>query len=249
MVAEAMVPARYARVMSGITDEARIRGWADPLALAVTVAQMLAVATSVPAVNAMDRFLDRSFELSSLEWRHVLDEVADSDPRLQPLLGMPWQLPDSAVPAFPPGLIDSVRRHVLDVSSPAGEDAAFGCAAPRLLQAVLDLARDHHGEIPGMSRSAQLLLADSFAISAGERVYCTSMGAAGLALLLAGERGAHVTLDVAERRAAALCAWLAAAGRMDLNVRISLPMSHVGSPGDWPWAGRTEAEHYDVAVV
>jgi len=249
MATEDILSARYTRAMRAIADEARSRGWADSLTLAATVAQMLAVATRVPASNATNRFLDRSFELSSLEWRHILNEIASRDPRLQPLLGMPWQLPDSAPPVFPPGLIDSLRRHVLDAISPDIELATFGGAALSLLQAVLDLARDQRSEIPGFSRSAQLLLADALRIRAGERVYCASTGAAGLALFLAAERGARVTLDVAEPLAAVLCAWLAAAGCLDLDVRISLPMSHIGSPDDWPWAGGTATEQYDVAIL
>lgn len=254
MAAEDILPARYTRAMWAIADEARGRGWTDSLALAVTVAQMLTVATTVSAPNATRRFLDRSFELSSLEWRHILHEVAGSDPRIQPLLGMPWELSDSAPSdnaqsTFLPGLIDSMRRQVLFAIAPEIEGTALGAVSPGLLQAVLDLARDHRSEIPGFSHSAQLLLADALRIRAGERVYCAPIGAAGLALFLAGERGVHVTLDVAERTAAALFAWLAAAGRLDLDVRISLSMSRAGSPDAWPWASGTEAEQYDVAIL
>jgi hypothetical protein len=253
MAAEDLMATRHARTMSAIGNEARMRGWADPLALAVTVAQMLAVATRVPASTATDRFLDRSFELSSAEWQHILREVAVNEPRLQPFLSVAGDMSDRPSQPFPPGLIDSVRRHLLDAIAPDIEDATFRGAAPLpLLLAVLDLARDPmRGDAHGLTRHAQILLANALAVRPEEHVYlyCAQVGAAGLALFLAAERGARVRLDVVERQGAALILWLVLAGRLDVDARVSLPLSRVGSPTDWPWWGTHDGEKYDVAIL
>lgn len=251
MLAEDMTVARYARAMSAIAQEARARGWSDPSGLAVTVAQMLALATMAPVSDPGRRLLDRSFELSSVEWQRILAEVTKNDQRLQPLLGAFSSVPDHQHASFPPGLIDSVRRHLLDAITFDMDDASWpGAAPPLLLQAVLEVARDHHrGAFAGLSRKTQLFVADALAVRAGERVYCATAGAAGLALHMAGERGAVVTLELSESSVALLCAWLAAAGRFKLDIRVSPALLRADAPSTPRQVIAHDDAKYDLAVL
>jgi hypothetical protein len=162
------------RAMLIIADAARQVGWGQGPELAVTVAQMLAVASATqPKMEPFRNLLfDETIELPQSTWADIVARHIEVDDRL-------YEARTNI--NYPLGVIDRIRRELigLDTVRP-GEPIPH-----TLVQSVLDLSAYRAMALPSLSRSAQILIAESLAIRPGERVLCADIGAAELALFLA----------------------------------------------------------------
>ena len=197
------------RAMQMIADVARQVGWGQGPELALTVAQMLALAsTQQPELEGVRSLLfDRTIELPQSTWADMVEHHMKTDNRLHAI---------HTNINYPFGVIDKIRRELIGLDTVRQSEPI----SATLIQAVLDLAAGRAAEMPSLSRTAQLLIADSLAIRPGERVLCADIGAAGLALFLATERRARVSLEIGNQQSAKLFAWLALAGGAEMDVWV-----------------------------
>lgn len=202
--------------MRVIADAARQVGWGQGPDLAITVAQMLAlVSTQQPELERARSLLsDKTIELPQSTWADMVKRHMETDHRL-------YAVRTSI--NYPIGVIDKIRRELIGLDT-----VRQGEPVPAtLVQAVLDLAAGRAAELPSLSRSAQLLIADSLAIRPDERVLCADIGAAGLALFLAMERRSRVRLEIENQQSAKLFAWLAVAAGAKMDVWVKHSEGHV----------------------
>lgn len=207
--------------------------------MAITVAQMLALAsTEKPEMERTRRLLfDTAIELPQSTWSEMANRLAETDSRL-------WAVRPRI--NYPFGVIDKIRRELI-----ALDTVREGKPVPAtLVRAVLGLGGGRVAYLPSLSRSTQLLIADSLAIIPGERVHCADTGAAELALFLATERGAKVRLEVRDQQSAILLTWLAVASKTEMDVWVQSAERHGPLFVTQDGLGlRPEFKDFDAAVL
>jgi N-6 DNA Methylase/Type I restriction modification DNA specificity domain len=228
------------RALGELWQDVSRNGWADPQPLAVIVAQMLALAHAPPELEAAVEFLGGHHELTADAWVGITRELMNLDTRL----GNAASGVEALGRNLPPGTLERVRRRLLDTGV-----LYKGVSVPwPWFRAILDLARNRQPAFPTLSQEALLLIGACVDVRSDDRVYCAYAGAADIGLLLAAERRVHVDLDLQEPSLAALFAWLAAAGDLQLDVRLSDPLESLAR--EQTLRGSTvDSTTYDVAIV
>lgn len=230
------------RAFQEVADAAHAAGWAHGSDLALTVAQMIAIAASdsPDMADARSTLLDPDTELTKDLWCRALDRAPSLDPRLEPFLTA-----GHGRDTFPSGLLEQIRQplvaaRILQADRPASSV---------IIQGVFGLLDSRRGPVSQMSREAQLLVMDALEIGADDRVYCANFGAACIALRLAVERRAYVWLEVLNDEEARLCGWLSAAADVNIDVVVRSPQQHLDLVVSDLEADVITQPEFDIAIV
>jgi type I restriction enzyme M protein len=209
---------KFLRALREIQNRSGLSGVS---ALSLTIARMLAAAKLCPTgKSGALGFLDRDRELTKADWLDMLRLLAERWTDKSGWIANPF---DARVgDPFPlPGVLEQLRRIVLEALF---SESTSPVVSPWLLQSTFSLTQTHGLFSHALATDLQDLITALAAGPVKARISCSYEWTAATALQLAAA-GRDVTLDLPEPKMAAICACLALAADLKLQVRHGDPIA------------------------